>query len=105
MVLKTIYLFYFQVYEEQNVDSNSQIIRQSQTISKLEQDFNHLEKSSNMTSKRLEVENSSLQLHTSKIEQQLLDSKLHTHDLQSDLKHKNNELVSTKQALGKYSFK
>ena len=53
-----------------------------------------------MTSKRLEAENSSLHLHLTKLEQQLLDAKLHYHDLQSNLKHKSNEVVASQQYLG-----
>lgn len=90
----------FQVYEDQTMEANAEISRQAQTISKLEQDLNRLDKSSDMTSKRLEAENNSLHLHLSKLEQQLLDAKLSYHDLQSNLKHTSNELVSSKQSQG-----
>ena len=82
------------------MEANAEISRQAQTISKLEQDLNRLDKSSDMTSKRLEAENNSLHLHLSKLEQQLLDAKLSYHDLQSNLKHTSNELVSSKQSQG-----
>ena len=54
------------------MEAEAQNSRQTETISRQEQEINQLEKSSSTTVKRLEVENRSLQLHASKLEQQLL---------------------------------
>ena len=56
-------------------------------------------KSSSITSRKLETENSNLRDHVAKLEKQFLDEKFRNNELNSDLKSLNNELTTAKQIL------
>ena len=73
--------------------------KQCMSISKLEHDLNQVGKSSSITSRRLETENSDLRDHVAKLEKHLLEEKLRNNDLNSHIKGLANDLAASKQSL------
>ena len=56
-------------------------------------------KSSSITSRKFETENSSLRDHVAKLEKQFLDEKLRNNEINSEIKSLSNELTTAKQTL------
>ena len=85
-----------QVLKEQNIEAQDKISVQSIEISKLECDLAQITKSSSIDVRKLETENSDVRNHAAKLEKQLLDSKLRSNELHSEVKSLANDLAKAR---------